>query len=222
MANPRTVRQLFEAQRQAVLDGDVQMSVALAHEAIASGGALGDFIDLGYAAGVREVGRLWEEGEYFLPELVQGADAMKAAMAVLRPELLKDGADARDDLKVVLGTVAGDIHDIGKTLVGTVLEANGFLVVDLGTGVEDAAFVESVARESPQILGMSALLTTTMVGQGRVIELLRREGLRDRVAVMVGGAPVNQRFADEIGADAYAPNAMRALEAALTLVGKKP
>jgi dimethylamine corrinoid protein len=217
----QTVQQLLEAQRQAILDGSVQRSVALAHEAIASGAAPGDFIDFGYAVGIREVGRLWEEGEYFLPELVQGADAMKAAMAVLRPELLKDRADPSDGMKVVLGTVAGDIHDIGKTLVGTVLEANGFLVIDLGHGVEDGAFVESVAEESPQILGMSALLTTTMGGQRRVIELLRREGLRDRVAVMVGGAPVSRRYADEIGADAYAPNAMRALEAALTLVGQK-
>lgn len=216
------IRELIQAQKQAMLDGDIEQAVTLAHSAIESGGELSDFIDLGYAAGIREVGRLWEEGEYFLPELVQGADAMKAAMAILRPELLEHSSDTREDRKVVLGTVAGDIHDIGKTLVATVLEANGFLVIDLGHSVPDELFVDRVAEERPQILGMSALLTTTMGGQRRVIEMLQSRGIRDRVAVMVGGPPVNKEFAEEIGADAYAPNAMRALETACHFVEKSP
>ena len=211
--------QLHEKQCEAILEGETEEAAALAHQAIELGVDLGECVDLGYARGIREVGRLWEEGEYFLPELVQGADAMKAAMAVLRPEFLKDQLESREEHKVVLGTAAGDIHDIGKSLVGTILEANGFVVVDLGNDVSNEAFVEAVITESPIVLGMSALLTTTMPRHGDVIELLKERGLRDQVKVIVGGAPLTREFAQEIGADSYAANAMEALSEIRKLAG---
>lgn len=210
---------LHERQRQAILDGETELAVELAQEAIDIGSDLGDCVDHGFARGIREVGRLWEKGEYFLPELVQGADAMKAAMAVLRPECLKDRNDTREEHKVVLGTAAGDIHDIGKALVGTILEANGFVVVDLGKDVANETFVEAVVSEAPTVLGMSALLTTTMPRHGEVIELLKERGVRDQVKVIVGGAPLTRAFADGIGADGYAANAMEALSVVRKLVG---
>ena len=213
---------LLEKQRQAILAGDTERAVELAHEALATGADVLACIDDGFVAGVREVGRLWAEGEYFLPELVQGAEAMKAAMAVLRPELLKLGSGHEQRPKVVLGTVKGDIHDIGKSLVGTVFEANGFEVVDLGRDVPDEVFAETVASSGARILGMSALLTTTMTGQQRVIDLLDERGLREGVFVLVGGAPVTRRFAGEIGADGYAANAMSALAEARRLMGEQP
>jgi corrinoid protein of di/trimethylamine methyltransferase len=211
-------RQLFREQRNAILAGDAETAVALAREAIRDGVDLAACIDEGYVAGIQEVGRLWAEGEYFLPELVQGADAMKAAMAVLRPAFPNKGNDGTDDEKILLGTVEGDIHDIGKALVATVLEANGFPVVDLGRDVPDDVFVEKIHSEGARVLGMSALLTTTMINQGRVIERLEREGIRDRILVIVGGAPVTRSFAEEIGADAYAANAMDALAEVRRLV----
>jgi len=214
------LRELLEKQRQAILAGDTERAVELAHEALATGADLLACIDDGFVAGIREVGRLWTEGEYFLPELVQGAEAMTAAMAVLRPELLKLGSGYEQRTQVVLGTVKGDIHDIGKSLVGTVFEANGFEVVDLGRDVPDEVFAETVESSGARILGMSALLTTTMSGQQRVIDLLKERGLREGLVVLVGGAPVTRRFAEEIGADGYAANAMAALAEARRLIGQ--
>ncbi len=211
--------ELHQQQRQAILDGLADRAVELARQAVAEGVPLADCVDLGYAAGIREVGRLWEEGEYFLPELVQGADAMKAAMEVIRPALLEGTARLHEEHRIVLGTAAGDIHDIGKTLVGTVLEANGFVVIDLGRDVADEAFIETVASERASLLGMSALLTTTMPAHARVIEQLAERGLRDSVKVMVGGAPVTAGFAEEIGADGYASSAMEALTVVRNLLG---
>ena len=210
---------LLAKQRQTILSGDTERAVELAHEALGTGADVLACIDRGFVAGIREVGRLWAEGEYFLPELVQGAEAMKAALAVLRPELLKLGTAYEQRTRVVLGAVKGDIHDIGKSLVGTVFEANGFEVVDLGRDVPDETFVETVESAGARILGMSALLTTTMSGQRRVIDLLNERGLREGLIVLVGGAPVTRRFADEIGADGYAANAMAALAEARRLMG---
>ena len=203
---------LLERQKQAVLEGDAERAASLAHEAIRLGFEPARCIEEGYMAGIREVGRLWELGEYFLPELVQGADAVKAAMAVLRPRLLESGTDAQKREKIALGTVQGDIHDIGKSLVAAMLEANGFPVVDLGRDVPDDLFVEAARRGEVRILGMSALLTTTMAVQARVVRRLEEEGVRDRILVMVGGAPVTRSFAKEAGADAYASNAMEAVK----------
>jgi len=210
---------LFAQQKQAVLDGDVKAAADLAREAVAAGVDLNACIDKGYVAGIHEVGRLWEEGEFFLPELMQGADAMKAAMDVIRPRLLEKGAAGAGGARVVIGTVQGDIHDIGKTLVATFLEANGFHVLDLGRDVPLADFVEAAERESARLVCLSALLTTTMPGHGQVIELLKGKGLKEKTAVMVGGAPVTRAFAEQIGADGFAVNAVEAVAEARRLTG---
>jgi corrinoid protein of di/trimethylamine methyltransferase len=216
------IDELLTAQRRAILDGDTPRAVELAQAAIGRGADLRRCIEEGYASGIREVGRLWEEGEYFLPELVQGADAMKAAMQALRPALLKDAQTTMSSARVVIGTIQGDIHDIGKTLVATVLEANGLSVIDLGSDVPVSDFVDRAEAEQARVIGLSALLTTTMSGQQRVIELLEERGLRDRVFVLVGGAPVTRSYAKEIGADAYAANAMDALRETRRLLDLAP
>jgi corrinoid protein of di/trimethylamine methyltransferase len=209
---------LMARQRKSILDGRAADATALAEQAIAAGVDLRACIEDGYVAGIEEVGRLWAEGEFFLPELMQGADAMKAAMAVLRPALV--GADSPADAgpTIVIGTVQGDIHDIGKTLVATFMEANGFRVVDLGRDVPLQAFVDAAERESAPLIGLSALLTTTMPGQRGVVEILEERGLRSRVAVLVGGAPVTRAYAESIGADGYAANAVEAVDEARRLV----
>ncbi len=213
------VGELCQKQRQVVLDGDARHAADLAREAVSSKVDLRACIDHGYVAGIQEVGRLWEEGEYFLPELMQSAEAMKAAMDVLRPELLKAGGSDGAGPMIVIGTVQGDIHDIGKTLVATFLEANGFNVIDLGRDVPLSEFVDVADREGARLIGLSALLTTTMPGQARVIEILAEKGLRSKVSVMVGGAPVTRAYAESIGADGFAANAVQAVAEARRLTG---
>jgi corrinoid protein of di/trimethylamine methyltransferase len=210
---------LLQRQRQSILDGSVADAVALAESALAAGVDPRTCIEGGYVAGIEEVGRLWAEGEYFLPELMQGADAMKAAMAVLRAVLVRSGDATPSGPAIVIGTVQGDIHDIGKTLVATFLEANGFRVVDLGRDVPLESFVDAAEREAAPLIGLSALLTTTMPGQGTVVEILNRRGLRPAVKVLVGGAPVTRAYAESIGADGYAANAVEAVAEARRLVG---
>ena len=165
------------------------------------------------------VGREYEEGERYIPEMLISAEAMKAAMEVLRPKLVETGAKPRG--KVVIGTVEGDLHDIGKNLVAMMLEGAGFEVIDLGVEVTAKQFVHAVGEHKPDILGMSALITTTMVHMPEVIEALKQTGLRNKVKVMVGGAPITQEYADEIGADGYAPDAASAVELAKRLVGER-
>jgi 5-methyltetrahydrofolate--homocysteine methyltransferase len=161
-------------------------------------------------AGLEETGRRFEASEYFVPELVMAADAFKAGMEVLAPHLAE--GSRRFAGTVVLGTVRGDVHDIGKNLVGFLLESNGFRLVDLGTDVPGERFVRAVQEHSAQVLAMSALLTTTMLGMVDVLKALEEAGLREAVKVIVGGAPVSQRFAEQIGADAYAPTAPQGVE----------
>jgi corrinoid protein of di/trimethylamine methyltransferase len=197
--------------RDSVLEGDRARAVALAEAAIREGYALLEVIDRGFSEGIRRAGELWEEGEYFLPELAFSAEAMKAAMQILQPALLESRNEATSRGTVIIGTVQGDIHDIGKTLVATMLSSSGYRVHDLGADVAHTSFVEEAARQAPCFLCMSALLTTTMVGQRRVIELLGDHGLRDRVRVIVGGAPTNAEWAKEIGADGFAHNAIDAV-----------
>ena len=194
-----------------VLEGDKARAGALAATAVKEGYALLEVIDRGFSAGIRKAGDLWESGEYFLPELAFSAEAMKAAMDILQPALLESHDEASSRGTVIIGTVQGDIHDIGKTLVATMLSSNGYRVHDLGADVAHTSFVEEAARNAPCFLCMSALLTTTMVGQRRVIELLDERGLRDQVTVIVGGAPTNAEWASEIGADGFAHNAIEAV-----------
>lgn len=203
--------------KQAVIDGDVDAARALAEAVVASGADLLPAGEDGFAAGIRRVGELWEEGEYFLPELVQGAEAMKAAMAVIRPALaLRRGAEQALG-RVVIGTVQGDLHDIGKTLVGTLLAANGFEVFDLGTDVPVEAFVAKAREVGAHVLGASALLTTTMTWQKTLVEAVAASDLPKTTRVIVGGSPTTPAWASEIGA-AYAENAMRAVTVTRELV----
>jgi len=192
---------------------------ALAEEAVRSGLDLLEVVEKGYVPGIQKVGELWEQGEYFLPELITSAEAMKAAMSVLDPELNRKGVGARMGGKVVIGTVEGDIHDIGKNLVASMLQAGGFEVIDLGADVKLEKFIETAEAVGAGMICLSALLTTTMANQRRLIGLLRDKGLRDKYKVLVGGAPASRKWAEEIGADGYAENAVAAVKLAKSLAG---
>jgi 5-methyltetrahydrofolate--homocysteine methyltransferase len=181
-----------------------------------------DIIIQGMAQGMEEVGKLYEQGDYYLPELVMAGATMKEGMTVLQPILAGEGgAGALSKGKIVLGTVQGDMHDIGKNLVRTMLEGAGFQVVDLGVDVTPQKFVEAAQRESAQIIALSALLTTTLKGMKLTVEALHATGLRDRVRVMIGGAPVSSEYARQIGADGYAATAVGAVREAERLLGLK-
>ncbi len=211
---------LFAEMKQAVLEGEIELAEELAQKAVEGGLNPLEAIETGYVPGIDEVGALFEQGEIFLPELIAAAEAMKAALAVLEP-VLQERDMSRDILgKVVIGTMHNDIHDIGKDMVASMLMAAGFEVTNLGINVPCDLFISTAKKEQAQILALSALLTTTMPEQKLVIEALEREGLRSGVKVLVGGAPVNQQWADEIEADGYAENAIEAVKVARELVGK--
>lgn len=212
-------QELYEAMAQSIIDGEVEDASRLARQAIEAGIDPLVAINEGFVKGLDHVGEAFGCGEMFLPDLVLAAEAMKAAVAVLEPELERTGQERKVLGKVVIGTVAGDIHDIGKTLVATMLSASGFQVFDLGVNVDVTAFTEKARDVEADIVGVSSLLTTTMVKQRDVIEALDDMGLRPQVKVMVGGAPVTQSWAAEIGADGYSEDAMGAVQLAKTLVG---
>ncbi|HAL61419.1 MAG TPA: hypothetical protein DCP08_03320 [Chloroflexi bacterium] len=210
--------ELFSRMAQAVIDGEKERAVELAQEALRLEIPPLEAINKGYIVGIQKVGELFEKGDFFLPELVMGAEAMQAALAVLEPELQKR-QEVRERLgTAVAGTVEGDIHEIGKRLVCTMLVANGFDVLDLGPDVAAETFIEKVRELKPDLLLLSALMTTTMPEQKEVIEALKEAGLRRKVKVMVGGAAVTPSWAQEIGADGYAENAIGAVEVAKGLV----
>lgn len=202
---------------QAVIAGEPEQAVELAKQALDQGLDPLACMNEGLTRGINRVGELFSSGEYFLPDLVIGGDAMNAALAVLEPALVGD-QERETPGRVVLGTVEGDIHEIGKTLVGIMLTANGFVVTDIGADKSAAEFVAAVKEQGATLVGASALLTTTMPEQQRIIEALEGADLRDQVKVMVGGAPVSQSWADKIGADGYAENAMSAVDLAFRLV----
>jgi corrinoid protein of di/trimethylamine methyltransferase len=212
--------ELFSKMRRAIVEGDKEEAAALAKEAIAKKLDLNEVIEKGYIPGIQKVGELWEKGEYFLPELITSAECMKAAMELLQSELEKAHLAVKSLGKVVIGTVEGDIHDIGKNLVSSILSANGFAVTDLGADVKLEKFIDTAEREKADLICLSALLTTTMLGQKKLIELLKGRNLYGRFKVMVGGAPVNQKWAEAIGADGYAENALTAVEAVKQLLKK--
>lgn len=206
--------------KKAIVEGNKDEAKRLAQHAIAEKMDLNEVIEKGYIPGIQEVGQLWEDGEYFLPELITSAECMKAAMEIMKPELEKAHITIRSAGKVVIGTVEGDIHDIGKNLVATILSANGFNVIDLGADVKLDEFIEKADEVNADLICLSALLTTTMTGQKKLIESLKEKGLYGRFKVMVGGAPVNQKWADDIGADGYSENALTAVGAAKKLTEK--
>jgi trimethylamine corrinoid protein len=211
--------ELFQAMAQSVIDGEDEDAANLARQVIDQGLDPLEAINKGFVAGLDEVGAQYGCGEMFLPDLVLAAEAMKAAMAVLEPELARRGAARQSLGTVVIGTVEGDIHDIGKTLVATMLSASGFKVYDLGVNVPLQTFVDKAGEVQANIIGLSALLTTTMVKQKTLIESLEEAGLRDKIKVLVGGAPVTRSWADEIGADGYSEDAIGAVGVAKQLMG---
>jgi len=215
---------IFAEMRDVVVRCDREGAGELARRALAAGVPPVRALEEGFAPGIRRVGDLWEEGEYFLPELLSAAEAMKSAMAVLEPALRGAGGGGAPAKRgtVVIGTIQGDIHDIGKSLVAAMLAAMGFEVVDLGPDVAFDRFIDTIREKEADLLCMSALLTTTMGGQGDVIRLLEEQGLRDGVRVLVGGSPVDAAWAERIGADGYAPNAMDAVRAAERLLDLPP
>jgi len=196
-------------------NGEEATVADLVQKALDQGMAPGEVLQGGLIAGMDEVGRDFKAGDLFVPEVLIAARAMHAGMGVLRPLLAE--SDTPSAGKYLIGTVKGDLHDIGKNLVKMMLEGAGFETVDLGTDVGVDAFVEAVKEHKPRLIGMSALLTTTMVQMRATIEALEEAGLRDQVKIMVGGAPVTAAFAQEIGADAYAPDAASAVDAAREL-----
>jgi len=211
----------YSAMRQSIVNGAPGTATELAQEALASGIPPLDAINNGYVRGMHDVGEQFARGEMFLPDMMASAEAMRAAMAVLEPELAKLGAERPMAGVVVLGTTKGDIHEIGKILVGTLLTAHGFRVHDLGVDVPGEKFADKARELGADIVGVSALLTTTMRNQKCVIESLEKAGLRSQVKVMVGGAPVSRKWAEEIGADGYAKDAMSAVVLARQLMEQK-
>ena len=203
---------------QAVIDGEPEDAEELAQQALDQGLDPLECINEGLTKGIDRVGVLFAEGEYFLPDLIIGGEAMKSALAILEPALAEN-QEREVAGRVVLGTVKGDLHEIGKTLVGTMLTANGFQVTDIGIDKPASEFVAAVKETNATLVGASALLTTTIPEQQKIIEALVEAGLRDQVKVMVGGAPVTQAWADKIGADGYAEDAIAAVAVAKRLVG---
>ncbi|MCL4237278.1 MAG: corrinoid protein [Anaerolineae bacterium] len=207
---------LIQEIRQAVIDGQAKVAVPKVEQALAEGMDPDVILREGLIDAMGEVGRLFEEGEYFVPEMLIAARAMSAALELLRPLLVEKGVEPIG--KVAIGTVKGDLHDIGKSLVAMMLEGAGFEIVNLGVDVAPEKFVAEI-QKGAQIVAMSALLTTTMPNMKSTIEALKAAGLRDKVVVLVGGAPVTQAYADEIGADGYASDASAAVRKAKELVG---
>lgn len=202
----------------AVLNYDPEAAVKAAEEALQKGVDPVEAVEEGLAKGVRIVGERFGAGEAFLTELVIAAEAMKQALKVLEPAILKSAREKKTLGKVLIGTVEGDIHDIGKNIVSTLLMVAGFEVIDIGVDVPAQKFVEKVKEAKPEIVGLSALMTTTMAKMADVIEALKREGLREKVKVIIGGAPTSKKWAEKIGADGYGGDAMEAVEIAKKLV----
>jgi len=208
---------LMSALRGAVIDGDARSTAALTAQALAEGTDPQRLVDEALIPAMDEAGRRFESGEFFVPELLVSARALKASQALITP-LLAGGAMATRG-RVAIGTVKGDMHDIGKNLVVALLQGGGFEVIDLGTDVPAARFVSAARDERADIIGLSALLTTTMLQMKATVKALEDAGVRGSVKIIVGGAPVTKRFADEIGADGYADNAASALALARQLTG---
>lgn len=208
--------EIYQQLAQVVIDGEAVDAEALAKHALDQGLDPLACITNGLTKGIQEVGELFARGEYYLPELIISADTMKVALEILEPALT--GNQQREVVgRVVIGTVEGDLHEIGKTLVGTMLMANGFQVTDIGVDKSASEFIEAIKENDATIVGASALLTTTMLQQQKLIEAIEEAGLRKQVKVMVGGAPVTQGYAEQIGADGYAEDAISTVDLAFRL-----
>ena len=213
--------ELYKEMAQSIIDGEAEQAVSLAQKSIDLQMHPLDTITKGFVMGINYIGDQFGKGEAFLPELVMAGEAMKAVIATLEPELVKQG-QAREVLgRVVLATVEGDIHEIGKTLVGTMLSASGFEVYDIGVDAPAEKIIGKALEVDANLIGMSALLTTTMVRQRELIEELDKEGLRPRIKVLVGGAPITKDWAEKIKADGTSEDAVGAVRLAKQLVGKE-
>ncbi|MDO9129331.1 MAG: cobalamin-dependent protein [Anaerolineales bacterium] len=210
------MNQILQAIFNGVLDGDSAAVQEKTREALKASMKPQTILKEGLIAAMTEVGRRFEIGDYYVPEMLIAGRAMKEALKILQPRLVADKIEPIG--KVVLGTVKGDLHDIGKNLVAMMMEGAGFQVIDLGTDVDENKFIEAIKEYQPKIVGFSALLTTTMPMMKTTIEAFNAAGVRDKVKVMIGGAPVTQNYADEIGADAFAPDAATAATRARELI----
>jgi 5-methyltetrahydrofolate--homocysteine methyltransferase len=208
---------VYERLSTAILEGDAEKAPRLVERGLKEGLAAKDILDNGLVPGMNEVGVRFKAGDMFVPEVLMSADAMQASLVVLRPELVASGAKLIG--KIIMGTVKGDLHDIGKNLVGMMCEGAGFEVVDIGFNVDPEKFIAAIKEHQPDIVGMSALLTTTMRAMALTIRAIEEAGLRDRVKIMVGGAPVDAAFAERIGADGYGSNGPAGSDLAKELVG---
>jgi 5-methyltetrahydrofolate--homocysteine methyltransferase len=202
---------------EAVLKGNAKAVAAETQAALEAGVSAPDILHQAYIPAMTEVGRLFECGEKFVPEMLIAARAMQKGLEILKPLLVQ--AEVKTLGKVVIGTVAGDLHDIGKNLVAMMLEGAGFQIIDLGTDVSPQKFVEAVQEHEPELLGMSALLTTTVASIGNTIAALTAAGVRHKVKVIIGGAPITQDFANKVGADGFSPDAGSVARMAKSLLG---
>ena len=209
--------EIYEQLSTVILKGDVNQAPDLVQKALDENLAPKAILDNGLVAGMNEVGARFKRGDMFVPEVLMSARAMQAGLEILRPALVASGTKLIGT--VVLGTVKGDLHDIGKNLVGMMCEGAGFQVIDLGFNVPPEKFLEAIKEHQPDIVGMSALLTTTMRSMGHTIKAIEEAGLRDNIKIMVGGAPVDAEFANRIGADGYGSNAVGGTEVAKQFVG---
>ena len=203
---------IFKQMADAIVNLDEEKVVQLAQKSITGKMNLLDVIEKGFGEGIRKVGDLWDEGELFLPELMRGAQIMQKAVDILTPVLQSEHSQREVVGKIILATIEGDIHSIGKTIVGTMLRANGFEVKDLGADVKAETIVNEAIQFNADVIGVSTLLTTTMLNQKKVIDILVEKKLRSNIKVILGGAPVTQRWIEECRADGYAENAVEAVK----------
>lgn len=199
---------VLEELREAIVEGQVKPAVARVEQGLREGIPAGTLLQDGLIAAMKQVGQLYEEGEVFVPEMLVAARAMSASLVVLKPHLLEQGVASSG--KVAIGTVQGDLHDIGKNLVAMMLEGSGFEIIDLGVDVPASRFIEAI-QQGATIVAMSALLTTTMTNMKGIVEAITAAGLRDKARIIIGGAPITQAYATEIGADGYATDASSAV-----------
>ncbi|MGD9081299.1 MAG: corrinoid protein [Desulfobacterales bacterium] len=210
--------ELLGKMAESLIAGKIDEVVDLTKEALDGGAAPADILDQGLLAGMDVVGQRFKAEEMFIPEVLRCAKCMHGAMEILRPLLAETGVESIGTL--IIGTVKGDLHDIGKNLVGMMFEGAGFNVVDLGIDKEPQVFVDAIKEHGAKLVGMSALLTTTMPKMGETINAIQEAGIRDQVKILVGGAPITAAFAEEIGADGYASNAASAVEKGKELIGR--
>lgn len=209
--------EIYEKLATAILEGDAEKSAKLVNRGIKKGISPKELLDNGLIVGMDEVGVRFKRGDMFVPEVLMSADSMAAGMEILRPLLTESGVELIG--KIVMGTVKGDLHDIGKNLVSMMCEGAGFEIINIGFDAEPETFIEAIKKHQPAIVGMSAMLTTTMRAMGHTIKAIEEAGLREQVKVMVGGAPVDQDFANKIGSDGYGSNAPSGADLAKQLVG---